>query len=132
LILWSIEMTKSVEIASNSPVDRNAADRIEEGAERVKQATSHAVAGTKEAVDRAADRVEEGLHHATDKAAGAATRATEKAAEYSERGREVYDQAVDRAEDWMDQARDYVREKPLQSVAIALGAGWLLGRLLRR
>ena len=59
-------MTKSVEIASNSPVDRTAADRIEEGAERVKQATSHAVAGTKEAVDRAADRVEEGLHHATD------------------------------------------------------------------
>ena len=75
---------------------------------------------------------EEGLHRATDKVAGAATRTTEKASEYGERGREVYDQAMDRAEDWMDQARDYVREKPLQSMAIALGAGWLLGRLLRR
>jgi ElaB/YqjD/DUF883 family membrane-anchored ribosome-binding protein len=28
--------------------------------------------------------------------------------------------------------RDYVREKPVQSVAIALGAGWLIGRILRR
>ncbi|MGA0588473.1 DUF883 family protein [Dyella sp. KRB-257] len=125
-------MTKSAEIASNPPADRTAADRIEQGAERVKQATSHAVTGTKEAVDRAADRVEEGLHRATDKVADAATRTTEKAGEYSERGREVYDQAVDRAEHWMDQVRDYVREKPLQSMAIALGAGWLLGRLLRR
>jgi ElaB/YqjD/DUF883 family membrane-anchored ribosome-binding protein len=106
--------------------------RIDERAERIKQATSSAVASTKETVDRAADHVEEGLHRATDKAAGAANRATDKAAEISERGREVYDQTMDRADAWLEQARDYVREKPVQSVAIALGAGWLLGRILRR
>jgi ElaB/YqjD/DUF883 family membrane-anchored ribosome-binding protein len=39
---------------------------------------------------------------------------------------------MDKAEVWMSQAREYVREKPMQSVAIALGAGWLLGRILRR
>ncbi|WP_266160614.1 DUF883 family protein [Dyella silvatica] len=96
--------------------------RIEEGA----------VQGTKEAVSRAADQVEEGLHRATDKAAHAATRATEKAADVSERSREAYDEAMDRADVWLDKAREYVREKPVQSVAIALGAGWLLGRILRR
>jgi ElaB/YqjD/DUF883 family membrane-anchored ribosome-binding protein len=106
--------------------------RIEESAERIKQATSNAVAGTKEAVDRAADHVEESLHRATDKAAGAATRAADKAGEFSERGRAAYDRTVDRADEWLDQARDYVREKPVQAVAIALGAGWLLGRILRR
>jgi ElaB/YqjD/DUF883 family membrane-anchored ribosome-binding protein len=106
--------------------------RIEEGAERIKHATSNAVQGTKDAVSRAADQVEEGLHRATDKAAHAATRATEKAADVSERSREAYDEAMDRADVWLDKAREYVREKPVQSVAIALGAGWLLGRILRR
>lgn len=112
--------------------DVGANARIEEGAERIKHATSNAVQGTKEAVSRAADHVEEGLHRATDKAAHAATRATEKAADVSERSREAYDEAMDRADVWLDKAREYVREKPVQSVAIALGAGWLLGRILRR
>jgi ElaB/YqjD/DUF883 family membrane-anchored ribosome-binding protein len=106
--------------------------RIDERAERIKQATSIAVASTKDAVDRAADHVEEGLHRATDKAADAAHRASDKAAEVSERSREVYDETLDRADAWLQTARDYVREKPVQSVAIALGAGWLLGRILRR
>lgn len=109
-----------------------ASNRIDERAERVKQATSDAVASTKGAVDRAADRVEEGLHHATDKTASAANRAAEKAAAVSERSREAYDRTMDHADVWLEQARDYVREKPVQSVAIALGAGWLLGRILRR
>jgi len=106
--------------------------RIDESAERIKQVTSSAVASTKDAVERAADHVEEGLHNATDKAAQAANRASDKAADITERGREVYDETMDRADEWLEQARVYVREKPVQSVAIALGAGWLLGRILRR
>lgn len=112
--------------------EQPAGSRIDERAERIKQATSEAVATTKEKVDRAADHVEEGLHHATDKAAEAAHKASDKAARVSERSREVYDETMDRADAWLEQVRDYVREKPVQSVAIALGAGWLLGRILRR
>jgi ElaB/YqjD/DUF883 family membrane-anchored ribosome-binding protein len=114
------------------PPEQAVGDRIDERAERIKQATSEAVAATKEKVDRAADHVEEGLHHATDKAAGVAHKASDKAARASERGREVYDETMDRADAWLEQVRDYVREKPVQSVAIALGAGWLIGRILRR
>jgi len=109
-----------------------AADRIDERAERVKQATSQAVASTKDKVDRAADRVEQGLHHATDKTASAAHRTVDKAAEVGEQGRAAYEHTRDRADEFLEQAREYVREKPMQSVAIALGAGWLLGRILRR
>jgi ElaB/YqjD/DUF883 family membrane-anchored ribosome-binding protein len=107
-------------------------NRIDESAERIKQATSSAVASTKDAVDRAADSVEDGLHRATDKVADVANRTTDKAVEIGERGREVYDETLDRADAWLEVARDYVREKPVQSVAIALGAGWLIGRILRR
>jgi len=107
-------------------------DRIDQRAERIKQATSEAVAATREKIDHAAERVEEGLHHATDKAADAAHKASDKAARVGERSREAYDHTMDRADAWLEQVRDYVREKPVQSVAIALGAGWLLGRILRR
>ena len=107
-------------------------ERIDERAERVKQATSQAVASTKDKVDRAADRVEQGLHHATDKTASAAHRTVDKAAEVGEQGRAAYEHTRDRADEFLEQAREYVREKPMQSVAIALGAGWLLGRILRR
>ncbi len=106
-------------------------ERIDERAERVKQATSHAVSSAKEKVDHAADRVEQGLHHATDKTASAAHRTVDKAAEVGEQGRMAYERTRDRADEFLEQAREYVREKPMQSVAIALGAGWLLGRILR-
>ncbi len=114
------------------PTEAVVGDRIDQRAERVKQATSNAVHTTKDTVDRTADRVEEGLHHATDKAADTAHRASEKAADLSERSREAYKETMDHADAWMEKAREYVREKPTQSVAIALGAGWLLGRILRR
>ena len=112
--------------------ENGSANRIDEGAERVKQATTRAVAGTKEAVDRAADHVEESLHRATDKVAAGAHRASDKLDAAGERSRAAYDATMDRADEWLEQVRDYVREKPVQSVAIALGAGWLLARLLRR
>lgn len=107
-------------------------DRIDQSAERVKHATSEAVARTKQVVNDTADKVEAGVHHATDKAAGAAHRANDKAADLADRGRELRDETMDKADAWMTQARAYVREKPLQSIAIAVGAGWLLGRILRR
>ena len=112
--------------------ENNGSSRIDESAERIKQATSSAVAGTREAVDRAADHVEAGLHRATDKVAAGAHQASDKFADASERGRAAYDATMERADEWLEQVRDFVREKPVQSVAIAVGAGWLLGRLLRR
>jgi len=117
----------------NEPTPRSSVDeRIDERADRVKQATSQAVAGAKEKVGHAADRVEQGLHHATDKTASAAHRTVDKAAEVGEQGRAAYEHTRDRADEFLEQAREYVREKPIQAVAIALGAGWLLGRILRR
>lgn len=115
--------------SSDAPV---AHSRIDQSAERVKQATSDAVARTKEAVNHTADKVEAGVHRATDKAASAAHRANDKAADLADRGRELCDDTMDKADAWMAQARAYVREKPMQSIAIAVGAGWLLGRILRR
>ena len=105
-------------------------ERIERTAAHFKEGTSSAVSGAKEKFDHAADRVESGLHHAADATARGAHRATDKAGELRERGAELASRARDRADDAFDNVRDFVREKPVQSVAIALAAGWVLGRLL--
>lgn len=107
-------------------------ERIGAGAERFKDATSRTVERARDAMDRAAGRVEHGMHSATDRAAAAAERVADRADQAEARGREAVDEAMHHAEDWWQKARGYVSEKPVQSVAIAVAAGWLLGRLTRR
>ncbi len=106
--------------------------RIERTAARIKEGTSSAVAGAKEKFDSAADHVESGVHRATDASARGAERAADKAGEWRDRGGELAADARDRADAVLDNVREFVRDKPVQSVAIALAAGWLLGRVLGR
>lgn len=120
-------MSKQTAIGNN-----DAASQIDERAEHFKQATSNAVAGTRQVLDDVADRVEAGMHRATDKVAAGAHHAGDALGAAGERGRAAYDATMDQADQWLGQVRGYVREKPVQSVAIALAAGWLVGRLLRR
>jgi ElaB/YqjD/DUF883 family membrane-anchored ribosome-binding protein len=105
-------------------------ERIERTAARIKEGTSSAVGSAKDKFGAAADRVESGLHRATDASARGAERAADKAGEWRDRGGELAADARDRADAALDSVRDFVREKPVQSVAIALAAGWLLGRVL--
>lgn len=105
-------------------------ERIERTATRFKEGTSNVVSGAKEKFDAAADRVESGLHRAADASARGAERAADKAGEWRDRGAGFVSEARERADDALDNVRDFVREKPVQSVAIALAAGWLIGRLL--
>lgn len=122
-------------MANKSSVEKKAekaSGRIGKGAEQFKESTSEAVERTHEALDTAADKVEQGMHSGTDKVADAAERTVDHAESAAERGREAFDDVVAHAGDWADKARDYVREKPTQSVVMALAAGWLVGRLMRR
>ena len=48
------------------------------------------------------------------------------------RARDMADQASQQLNQGMDVTTDYVKEKPLQSVAMAAGLGLLIGALLRR
>ena len=118
------------DISSEAGRNGNTHERIERTATRVKEGTSNAVSGAKEKFEAAADRVESGLHRATDASARGAERAADKASESRDRGAELAADARDRADAALGSMRDFVREKPVQSVAIALAAGWLIGRLL--
>lgn len=118
------------DITSDDERGDDAQGRIERTATRFKDGTSSAVSGAKDKFGSAADRVEAGLHRAADATARGASRMSDKAGEWRDRGAELASGARDHADAALDNVRDFVREKPVQSVAIALAAGLLLGRLL--
>lgn len=78
-----------------------------------------ASAQTHERIDNVADRIKEGASAATDATARSAHRAADKAG-----ASQAY------AEDLFYQACNFVRTRPLESVAIAVAAGWVMGRLM--
>src|SRR3546814_8542463 len=91
LICATLSLSRSKRMNKQvQPPEQPVVDRIDERAERIKQATTSAVASTRDTVERAADHVEEGLHRATDKAADAAHKASDKAAHVSERRSEEH------------------------------------------
>ena len=71
------------------------------------------------------NRMSQSAHDTIDRAAAAASSAYER---FSEKGEEL----MSMREDWMDAAREYVREKPLQAIGIAVAAGFVLSMLMRR
>lgn len=101
-------------------------ERIDRAAERVKQEAGNAARAAKDKSDHAEERVD----RAADAGARAAHRLADKAEDWRQRGSAAAYTMRDRADTLMDDAREWVREKPVQSVAIALAAGWLVGRLL--
>jgi ElaB/YqjD/DUF883 family membrane-anchored ribosome-binding protein len=120
-------------MATNTPRTANEGPhgRIERAAERAKEATSDMVDSTRDKMDAAADRVEEGFHHAADTGARTAHRSADKIGELRKRGAELASDAGDRADLLLDRIREFARDKPVQSLAMTLAAGWLLGRLLK-
>ncbi|MGH8215584.1 MAG: DUF883 family protein [Rhodanobacteraceae bacterium] len=118
------------EISNESGRTAPAHERIERTASRIKEGTSSVVGGAKQKLDSAADHVESGLHRATDASARGARQATDKAEEWRDRGAALASDARLRTDAALGSMREFVREKPVQSVAIALAAGWLVGRLL--
>ena len=65
------------------------------------------------------ERVSQSAHKAVDRAASVAS-------DYAERIGAKGEQLMSMHEDWFETARDYVREKPLQAIGIAVAAGYLL------
>ena len=71
------------------------------------------------------DRMSQSAHKAIDRAASVAS-------DYAERMSAKGEQFMQMHEDWLDTAREFVREKPLQALGIALAAGYLLHLITSR
>ena len=71
------------------------------------------------------ERMSQSAHEAIDKAASVAS-------DYASRMSAKGEEWMAMPQDWMGAARDYVREKPIQALAIALAAGYLLHLITSR
>ena len=70
------------------------------------------------------DKIASGAHQAVDRIAAAANSA---ASQFGVKGEEV----LEMKERAFETAREYVREKPIAALAIALAAGFVLSKLIR-
>lgn len=78
------------------------------------------------------DKAEEYQHRARHAYNKAADRAQNIWEDVSDTGEEYYYRARDQFSDSIDDLNDCVREKPLQSLAIVAGIGFVIGFLTRR
>jgi ElaB/YqjD/DUF883 family membrane-anchored ribosome-binding protein len=76
------------------------------------------------AVDEGVNRLKSGAHEAMDKAANATSQAAEALSEKGEQLQNLEQHLV-------KNCRGYVHDNPVTSLAIAVGVGFLLSRLLR-
>ena len=83
------------------------------------------MASKQQTQDTGVDRMSQTAHETIDRAAQAASQAYERVTAKGEEFMQMH-------EDWMETAREYVREKPLQALGIAVAAGYLLHMITRR
>ncbi|MGZ8915328.1 MAG: DUF883 family protein [Methylobacter sp.] len=75
------------------------------------------------AVDDTVDRLRAGAHSTVDKVANATTQAAETLGQKSEQFKNVEQQ-------FLENCRGYIHKNPTASLGIAVGAGFLLSRLM--
>jgi ElaB/YqjD/DUF883 family membrane-anchored ribosome-binding protein len=83
------------------------------------------MATSKQQQDNTVDRMSQSAHDTIDRAAQAA-------GQYYERFAEKGEELMGMQEEWVETAREYVREKPLQALGMALAAGYLLHMIFGR
>ena len=74
-------------------------------------------------VDDTVDQLRSGAHEAVDKVANATTQAAEAVGQKSEQLKNVKQQ-------FLENCRGYIHKNPVASLGIAVGAGFLLSRLI--
>lgn len=74
-------------------------------------------------VDDTVDRLRSGAHSTVDKVANATTQAAEALGQKGEQLKNVEQQ-------FLENCRDYIHKNPAASLGIAVGAGFLLSRLM--
>lgn len=81
------------------------------------------------------DRVAQSAHETVDRVAAAAGPAIERLSTRASTAKETLQTKADQfgamQDEWLNSARSYVRENPLQAVAIGVVAGLLISRLTR-
>ena len=99
--------------------------------ENLAASKSHAMQAAEELRDAASLKAEELKQAARERATDIRDYATDKAHEARGYAEERYNEARTAADEYRVEGERYVRENPAKSVLIALGIGFVIGRILR-
>lgn len=100
-------------------------------ADKVAASKSHARQAAEELRDAATQKADELKDAARERAGNIHEYATDKAHDARDYAEEQYSRARVAADDYRQDGERYVRENPAKSVLIALGIGFIVGRVLR-
>lgn len=100
-------------------------------AENLAASKSHALQAAEELRSAATQKADEFKDVARERADHFKEVATEKVDEARGYAEQRYNDARTMADDYRDEGERYVRENPAKSVLIALGIGFVIGRILR-
>jgi len=110
--------------------------KISELTNKLKKADLGSAAAIKEELDSMKSDLETLLAKAADlsdrELKSARDQIVEKFGDMQDRAKQVANQASDQIHHGVDMTSDYVKDKPLQSVALAAGIGLLIGAILGR
>ena len=112
-------MTTSQNVSSTSNIN----GALQNGVAQATTGAHNTIDKVSEAARPAVDRFAATAHHAVDKIAGVASHAAETLGVKGEQLKNVQQRL-------MEEARNYVHEKPITSLGIAVAAGFLLSRLI--
>lgn len=111
---------------STDTFNRNVQDRVDRTAASAHDAVNRAAS----AADNAADKMQERLDRVTSGAHDAVNRAAGMAADMAERMDEKRQQLNQVKDEWLEITQNYVQQKPIKALLIALASGFVLSRLL--
>ncbi len=111
----------SAEFEAGKAHAMQAADELREAAIKKADELRHA----------AENRVNDLKEKATEKAEELRRAAHDRADEFRDYAEETYAHGRERLDDWRSDSEHYIRENPAKSVLIALGIGFLIGRLFK-
>jgi ElaB/YqjD/DUF883 family membrane-anchored ribosome-binding protein len=114
--------------AQDNPFDATKA-HLKQTADDLKSAAGAKAEELRAAAGAKADELR---HRAEEVYGQARQRAEEYYGEARNRAEQAYGEAREKARTFQEDGEAYVREQPLRAVAVALGAGFVLGLLFRR
>ena len=97
-------------------------ESIDSMAEATNAQTRKAVLTAQDVAERAGSYVQQQVAHLSDRAQDLAREANDRMKEYTGRPLEA----------WVADVRDFVRTHPLQALAMTIGLGYVLGKVMRR
>jgi ElaB/YqjD/DUF883 family membrane-anchored ribosome-binding protein len=99
-----------------------AQERIEKIADATGTQTQRAVLAVQDAAERASDYIDKQMTHLSYRAFDLIREANDRIKESTGRP----------AEAWLADAREFVRTHPMQALAVTIGVGYILGKIVKR